>query len=580
MTESARPEARYIKPGEVLAIDSSWLRSDVKGFFWLFGGGSKQNERRGNVAIVHVRGELDHHDSGWGESYEGIVRRLTDASTGADALLAHKRKQQEHEWRHKYDDDYQPMADAAQTPPSAIVMCIDSPGGLVSGLFETVKTIKSLRKSTGIKVVAYVNELAASAAYALACACDEIVAPPHATIGSIGAIAALGSFAAKNAKDGIDVRLITSGKRKADGNPNIPISDGAVAARQKSVDQAADAFFQVVSSARRISIDKIRGFEAGVFSGTDGKARGLVDAVRSYDETIASLDSAQKSLDKPLPAGSTRPTVARVGASASSKETGDMNLSARAKRILAAISTETDPDKLLALTETYAAYKKVEKHVEHTTSEEDDGEEDPDGDGGEEKDDDDAKKAKKAEGDDEEAKKAAAAAADGDEDEKKEAKAALAVYRELSASLGVKGAGNIRGALAAALEKADKVDSLSAQVQGLIKTQTAATKNALIDEAVAARRITRKQGADLRDKKMSFVESYLKMNKTPLVNVDEDAIEVGDPKASAADVPAAVKKITEQSITAQSLTGEAADKFREQAYADYRKANSNTNGVY
>jgi hypothetical protein len=81
MTTDEKPpptRARYVKPGEMLALSPRALHQDRKGFFWMMGSASLPNERQGDVTIVHVRGELDHHEERWGygESYEGIVKKF------------------------------------------------------------------------------------------------------------------------------------------------------------------------------------------------------------------------------------------------------------------------------------------------------------------------------------------------------------------------------------------------------------------------------------------------------------------------------------------------------------------------
>ena len=61
------------------------MQRGPQAFFWLFGPSVKQNERAGNVAIVHCRGPLEHHDDSWGENYEGLLRRFQDALSGEDS---------------------------------------------------------------------------------------------------------------------------------------------------------------------------------------------------------------------------------------------------------------------------------------------------------------------------------------------------------------------------------------------------------------------------------------------------------------------------------------------------------------
>ena len=259
------------------------LSQGPAGFFWMFSDPPKANERVGDVAIVHVRGELEHHESPWGgESYEGIVAKVEAAVSGQDCVLAHERE-------HKWDDDYEPMAAA---PPKTIITCIDSPGGVVAGLNACVDKLRSLRAShPEIRWVVYVNEMAASAAYALACAMgSEIVVPVVSAIsGSIGVISTMISQARKNEKDGYDVVLLTSGARKADGHAHAPISDAALDVERGRVEKLADAFFRLVSKTRGIPLAKVEGFQAGIYLSADAKKRGLVDAIMSFDDVLLAV---------------------------------------------------------------------------------------------------------------------------------------------------------------------------------------------------------------------------------------------------------------------------------------------------
>ena len=259
-----------------------------------------------------------------------------------------------------------------------------------------------------------------------------------------------------------------------------------------------------------------------------------------------------------------------------------LKLAAERKKLEAAIASEKDPKKLLALQATLQAYKKVEKHIEHTKSEEDDDPED---------DEDDKKKGEEddEEDDEESAKKSSKSAKKAEEDEEEEeeeseesskkggSKAALSLVRGLSASLGVSGKA-LPGAVAAILEKAAKYDGLAADVAQLKSTQRSATKIALIDEAVAQRRITRKQGATLRSEKLSFVESFLKMHPNALVSIDEEALLVPD-GTPAADIPQNVKAIVEQAVLASGKSGKEADALREESYAAHRAVISKSNGA-
>lgn len=268
---------RHVKPGELLAINPGSLHAGPKGVFWMLGiDPTRPNERHGDVAVMHVRGELEHHEEYGCDSYERILKNLCTAVEGDG------------------DGD----ADDAHGPPSTVLMCIDSPGGVVAGLNETVKSIQKYKKQHGFKLVAYANELAASAAYALSCACDEIVCPPSAIIGSIGVISTMVSVSRADKENGIDVVLITSGERKADGHVHAPINRGAVQAERDRLEKSATAFFALVSESRGLKPSTIRSYQAGIFLGKDARKRGLVDRVASYDETLAALSGTSSKQPK------------------------------------------------------------------------------------------------------------------------------------------------------------------------------------------------------------------------------------------------------------------------------------------
>lgn len=278
--KAPKPDARWLRAGEHLAIDPSAVHASPQGLFWLFGPGCVENERVGDVAIVHIRGPLEHHDdSWWSDSYEGILSRIETAITGQDVVERHAR---ENSWR----TGYKPIE---AVPPSELLCCIDSPGGVVAGLNESVFATQRLLKESGIPSTAFPNEMACSAAYAWACAFDQIVCPPSAIVGSVGVISTMVSQARKNKADGYDVELITSGARKADGHVHQTITSAAIEAERARVMKLAKAFWRLVGDARGMKPDQLKALEAGIFLGADAKSKGLVDRVESFDQLIGSL---------------------------------------------------------------------------------------------------------------------------------------------------------------------------------------------------------------------------------------------------------------------------------------------------
>jgi signal peptide peptidase SppA len=169
----------------------------------------------------------------------------------------------------------------------AIMLDIDSPGGEVSGCFDLVDTIHSAR---GIKPIwAVLNDMACSAAYAIASACDYITVPRTGTTGSVGVICMHVDMSKALEKQGIAVTIIQYGEHKSDGSDAKPLSDPALARFQADVDTMGALFTETVARNRGMAAAKVKRTEAGTFLGAAGVAVGFADAVMAPDEAFRRL---------------------------------------------------------------------------------------------------------------------------------------------------------------------------------------------------------------------------------------------------------------------------------------------------
>lgn len=132
---------------------------------------------------------------------------------------------------------------AAANDPAvgAILLEFDSPGGQVDLVPETAQMIANARRA-GRPIVAIANTMAASAAYWLAAATDEIVVTPSGTVGSIGVFQLHQDVSEATKANGIVPRYIFEGPRKVEGNPFEPLGDEAAGAMQASVRATYEAF--------------------------------------------------------------------------------------------------------------------------------------------------------------------------------------------------------------------------------------------------------------------------------------------------------------------------------------------------
>jgi capsid assembly protease len=177
---------------------------------------------------------------------------------------------------------------AAVTDPSvdAVVLEVDSPGGSVFGVPEAWAAIKEARKTKPI--VASANSQAASAAYYLASAADEIIVTPSGEVGSIG-VYMLHVDASKALEQmGEKWTFISAGKYKVEGNPAEPLGAEAQAALQTDVNRYYDMFTWDVSKGRGVNVEKVRkGFGEGRMLGAEAAVKeGMANAVGTFDEAV------------------------------------------------------------------------------------------------------------------------------------------------------------------------------------------------------------------------------------------------------------------------------------------------------
>ncbi|WP_296741423.1 S49 family peptidase [Mesorhizobium sp.] len=175
----------------------------------------------------------------------------------------------------------------ADSAIKAIVLDVDSPGGSVAGTSELSSMIFNARGRKPI--VAQVNANAASAAYWIASAADEIVVTPSGQVGSIGVFGVHDDISKALATQGVTRSLISAGKFKVEGNPFEPLGDDARAAMQQRVDSAYDTFVRDVARNRGVSLTAVRdGFGQGrMVDAAPAVAEGMADKVGTMQETLS-----------------------------------------------------------------------------------------------------------------------------------------------------------------------------------------------------------------------------------------------------------------------------------------------------
>lgn len=104
----------------------------------------------------------------------------------------------------------------------AVALVINCPGGAAAQSSLIAQRIRQLAEEKKVPVLAYVEDVAASGGYWLACAADEIYADEASIVGSIGVVAAGFGFVKALDKLGVERRVYTAGKSKVMLDPFQP----------------------------------------------------------------------------------------------------------------------------------------------------------------------------------------------------------------------------------------------------------------------------------------------------------------------------------------------------------------------
>ncbi|WP_338050534.1 S49 family peptidase [Pseudemcibacter aquimaris] len=163
----------------------------------------------------------------------------------------------------------------------AIVLNIDSPGGEVNGCAELADMIYEAR---GRKpVIAYASGDAASGAYWIAAAADEIVVSKTSALGSIGVV---GVYQGGKDTDTVEVVSSQSPFKRLD-----PGSDEGRARLQKRIDAMAGVFVDAVAKYRGATAAHVQEYygSGDVFIGGDAVSQGLADRVGSFEKLLSEL---------------------------------------------------------------------------------------------------------------------------------------------------------------------------------------------------------------------------------------------------------------------------------------------------
>ncbi len=170
----------------------------------------------------------------------------------------------------------------------AVALVINSPGGSPVQSRQIYLRIRQLAAEKKLPVLVFVEDVAASGGYMIACAGDEIFCDPSSIMGSIGVVG--GSFGLQELirKIGVERRLYTAGEHKAMLDPFLPENPDDVA-RVKALQREIHAIFIALVKQSRGS--RLKGaddvlFTGEYWAGERSVSLGLADAIGDLRSTL------------------------------------------------------------------------------------------------------------------------------------------------------------------------------------------------------------------------------------------------------------------------------------------------------
>lgn len=168
----------------------------------------------------------------------------------------------------------------------AVVLRINSPGGVVAPTQEIASAVRRLREAKK-PVVASLGSVAASGGYYVAAAADRIFASPGTLTGSIGVVMQLANVEGLLKKVGVEYVVVKAGAFKDVGNFARPMTPEERRILQSLLDDVYEQFIGAVAEGRHLDPQEVRGFAEGrIFSGRQAQTLKMVDELGGLQEAV------------------------------------------------------------------------------------------------------------------------------------------------------------------------------------------------------------------------------------------------------------------------------------------------------
>jgi serine protease SohB len=212
------------------------------------------------------------------------------------------------------DEALAPLIEKAfRMKPVAVALQVNSPGGSAVQSSLIAARIRRLANEKKIPVHAFVEDVAASGGYWLACAADDIWVDRSSLVGSIGVIFASFGFPELMARQGVERRVVTAGRSKSFADPFLPQKAEDIERLKTLQGPIHEAFIDHVRQSRGIRLDDSADlFNADIWVGAQSVELGLTDGIAHMVPKLKDLYGDKVKL---LPFGRKRSLFQRLGLS-------------------------------------------------------------------------------------------------------------------------------------------------------------------------------------------------------------------------------------------------------------------------
>jgi serine protease SohB len=171
---------------------------------------------------------------------------------------------------------------------AAIALVVNSPGGAPTQSHLIYQRIRQLAEKNKKKVIVFVEDVAASGGYMIACAGDEIIADNFSIVGSIGVVSASFGFEKMLKKIGIERRVYTAGDNKRQLDAFLPAKPEDI---RRLKELQLDIHADFIALVKRSRGKRLTGSDKSLFNGEYWLAEramkyGLIDGIGDLRGTL------------------------------------------------------------------------------------------------------------------------------------------------------------------------------------------------------------------------------------------------------------------------------------------------------